>query len=115
VVAVGGRVTDAILRAFDLLELDGEDLRPLPLGQRKARLARRLARAPPGIEFNAHTDEDGATVFRHACAMGLEGIVSKRTRSLALSGVECAWIPPWWRPTSIIRPTRACWAMACGC
>jgi ATP-dependent DNA ligase len=39
-----GRVTDAILQAFDLLELDGEDLRPLPLGQRKPLLARLLAR-----------------------------------------------------------------------
>jgi ATP-dependent DNA ligase len=44
-----GRVTDAILQAFDLLELDGEDLRPLPLGKRKPRLARLLARARAGI------------------------------------------------------------------
>jgi bifunctional non-homologous end joining protein LigD len=73
-----GTVRAAILQAFDLLELDGEDLRPSMLGKRKVRLARLLARAPPGIELNEHTDEDGATVFRHACAMGLEGIVSKR-------------------------------------
>jgi ATP-dependent DNA ligase len=39
-----GHVTDAILQAFDLLELDGEDLRPLPLIQRKPRLARLLSR-----------------------------------------------------------------------
>jgi bifunctional non-homologous end joining protein LigD len=39
-----GRVADAILQTFDLLELDGEDLRPLPPGQRKKRLARLLAR-----------------------------------------------------------------------
>jgi hypothetical protein len=39
---------------------------------------RTLARAPAGIVFNEHTDEDGATVFRHACKLGLEGIVSKR-------------------------------------
>jgi ATP dependent DNA ligase domain len=74
-----GTVRAAILQAFDLLELNGEDLRPVMRGKRKARLARLVARAPPGIEFNAHnTDEDGATVFRHACGMGLEGIVSKR-------------------------------------
>jgi bifunctional non-homologous end joining protein LigD len=73
-----GRVTDAILQAFDLLELDGEDLRPLPLGQRKKRLARLLARVRAGIAINEHTDEDGAVVFLHACRMGLEGIVSKR-------------------------------------
>src|SRR5580704_5969621 len=53
-----GRVTDAILQAFDLLELDGEDLRPLPLNQRKDRLARLLARAPAGIAINEHTDEN---------------------------------------------------------
>jgi bifunctional non-homologous end joining protein LigD len=37
-----------------------------------------LAREPVGIVFNEHTDEDGATVFRHACKLGFEGIVSKR-------------------------------------
>ena len=42
------KATDAMLYAFDLLELDGEDLRPLPLRERKAKLARLLARAPPG-------------------------------------------------------------------
>jgi ATP dependent DNA ligase domain len=67
-----------MLYAFDLLELNGEDLRPLPLAVRKARLARLLARKPLGIVSNEHSDEDGALVFRHACKMGLEGIVSKR-------------------------------------
>jgi bifunctional non-homologous end joining protein LigD len=67
-----GRVTDAILQAFDLLELDGEDLRLLPLGKRKDRLARLLARVRAGIAINEHTDENGAVVFLHACKMGLE-------------------------------------------
>jgi bifunctional non-homologous end joining protein LigD len=48
----------AILQAFDLLELDGEDLRPLPLGKRKARLARLLTRVHVGAAINEHTDED---------------------------------------------------------
>jgi bifunctional non-homologous end joining protein LigD len=73
-----GRVSGAILQAFDLLELDGVDYRPLPLSQRKDRLARLLARAPAGIALNEHTDAMGELVFRQACAMGLEGIVSKR-------------------------------------
>jgi bifunctional non-homologous end joining protein LigD len=64
-----------MLYAFDLLEFNGAALRPLPLVERKAKL---LARAPAGIMFNEHTAEDGATVFRHACKMGLEGIASKR-------------------------------------
>jgi ATP-dependent DNA ligase len=54
-----GRAPDAILQAFDLLELDGEELRPLPLGQRKPRLARLLARVPAGIALNEHTDAKG--------------------------------------------------------
>jgi bifunctional non-homologous end joining protein LigD len=61
-----GRVTDAILQAFDLLELDGVDYRPLPLRQRKDRLARLLARVQVGIAINEHTDEDGAAILhRH--------------------------------------------------
>jgi len=87
-----GTVRAAILQAFDLLELDGEDLRPVMLGKRKARLARLLARAPPGIELNDHTDEDGATLFRHACAMGLEGIVSKRLSAPYRCGPSRDWL-----------------------
>jgi bifunctional non-homologous end joining protein LigD len=86
------KAADAILCAFDLLALNGEDLRALPLGERKAKLARLLARAPAGIAFNAHTDEDGATVFRHACKMGLEGIVSKRLTAPYRSGPSRDWI-----------------------
>ena len=76
------KAADAMLYAFDLLELNGEDLRVLPLGERKAKLAKLLARPPAGIVFNEHTDEDGAVVFQHACKMGLEGIVSKRLSQL---------------------------------
>ena len=67
-----------MLYAFDLLELDGEDLRGLPLGDRKKRLARLLGRRRLGIVLSEHTDDDGATIFLQACRMGLEGIVSKR-------------------------------------
>jgi hypothetical protein len=48
--------TDAILQAFDLLELDGEDLRSLPLAKRKDRLARLLARVPAGIATPTRTE-----------------------------------------------------------
>jgi bifunctional non-homologous end joining protein LigD len=84
--------TDAVLQAFDLLELNGEDLRPLPLERRKAKLARLLARTNVGIALNEHTDADGATVFRQACAMGLEGIVSKRLSEPYRSGPSRDWI-----------------------
>jgi bifunctional non-homologous end joining protein LigD len=87
------RATDAmLLYAFDLLELDGNDLRSQPLGERKAKLAKLLARAPVGIVFNEHTDEDGAVVFRHACKMGLEGIVSKRLAAPYCSGPSRDWL-----------------------
>jgi bifunctional non-homologous end joining protein LigD len=92
VVAVGGRVTDAILQAFDLLRLYGEDLRLLPLVQRKKRMARLLARVRAGIAINEHTDENGAVVFLHACRMGLEGIVSKRLTAPYRSGPSRDWI-----------------------
>jgi ATP-dependent DNA ligase len=86
------KAADAMLYAFDLLELNGKDLRPLPLGERKTKLARLLVRAPVGIAFNEHTDEDGAVVFRHACKMDLEGIVSKRLSAPYRSGPSRDWI-----------------------
>jgi bifunctional non-homologous end joining protein LigD len=71
------KAADAMLYAFNLLELNGKDLRALSLGERKAKLAKLLARAPAGIVYNEHTEEDGATVFRHACKLGFEGVVSR--------------------------------------
>jgi bifunctional non-homologous end joining protein LigD len=87
-----GRVTDAILQAFDLLELDGEDMRPLPLGKRKDRLARLPAREQAGIALNEHINANGELVFRQACVMGLEGIVSKRLSAPYRSGPSRDWI-----------------------
>ena len=56
------------LYAFDLIELDGDDLRRDPLAVRKATLASLLRRAAPGLRFNEHLDnEDGPLVFAHAC------------------------------------------------
>jgi bifunctional non-homologous end joining protein LigD len=83
---------DAILHAFDLLELNRKDLRLLPLGERKTKMARLLAGSTAGIVFNEHTDEDGAVVFRHACKLGLEGIVSKRLSAPYRSGPSRDWI-----------------------
>jgi bifunctional non-homologous end joining protein LigD len=63
-----------MLYGFDLLELDGEHLRGLPLADRKKRLARLLGRRRIGIVLSEHTDKDGALLFVHACRMGLEGM-----------------------------------------
>jgi bifunctional non-homologous end joining protein LigD len=55
-----GTVSEAMLYAFDLLELDGDDLRELPLGGRKNRLRRLVGKRRLGIVLSEHTDEDGA-------------------------------------------------------
>ena len=68
----------AFLYAFDLLELDGEDLRAAALEERKARLAKLLAGSKAGIVYSEHVELDGPAVFAAACRMGLEGIISKR-------------------------------------
>ena len=79
------------LYAFDLIELNGDDLRRDPLEVRKATLASILAKARPGIRFNEHIEGDGPTVFAHACKLGLEGIVSKRLGSRYVSGRTRDW------------------------
>ena len=81
------------LYAFDLVELNGDDLRRDPLAVRNATLASLLARAAPGLRFNEHFDEhNGPLVFAHACKLGLEGIVSKRRNSPYRSGRSPDWI-----------------------
>jgi bifunctional non-homologous end joining protein LigD len=87
-----GTVSEAMLYAFDLLELDGQDLRALPLVDRKKRLARLLSGRRLGIVLSDHTDEDGALIFVHACRMGLEGIVSKRLSAPYRSGRSRDWL-----------------------
>jgi bifunctional non-homologous end joining protein LigD len=66
------------LYAFDLIELNGDDLRLNPLEGRKATLEMILSKAGLGIRFNEHMQGEGETLFRHACKLGLEGIVSKQ-------------------------------------
>jgi len=80
------------LYAFDLIELNGDDLRRDPLEGRKATLEMILAKAGLGIRFNEHMKGDGETVFRHACKLGLEGIVSKRKDSHYRSGRSPDWL-----------------------
>src|SRR5499433_1150826 len=80
------------LYAFDLIELNGDDLRREPLDTRKATLASVLRRAAPGLRLNEHIEHDGPTVFAHACKMGLEGIVSKRKHSPYRSGRSPNWL-----------------------
>src|SRR6266536_1030999 len=86
------RANDRVfLYAFDLIELNGDDLRPDALEGRKATLEMILAKSGPGIRFNEHMEGDGETVFRHACKLGLEGLVSKRKDSPYRSGRSPDW------------------------
>ena len=91
----------AFLYAFDLIELNGSDLRREPFVVRKATLASLLGQemiagllgsATPGLRFNEHIEADGPTVLQHACKLGLEGIVSKRKDSYYVSGRSLYWI-----------------------
>jgi hypothetical protein len=63
---------------FDLLLLDGENMRELPLLDRKARLDAFVVGAPKSLRYNDHQIGQGAAFHRLACEHGLEGIVSKR-------------------------------------
>jgi bifunctional non-homologous end joining protein LigD len=80
------------LYAFDLLELNGKDFRREPFEVRKATLASLLRSSAPGVRLNEHLTHDGNVVFRHACKMGLEGIVSKRLGSIYRSGKCKDWL-----------------------
>jgi bifunctional non-homologous end joining protein LigD len=79
--------------AFDLIEVNGDDLRLDPLEARKDALATLLIRAAAGLRLNEHTEEqDGPLVFHHACKLRLEGIVSKHKESRYHSGRSRHWI-----------------------
>src|SRR3954468_24717626 len=83
----------AFLYAFDLLELDGTDMRPEPIEVRKATLASILRKARHGVRLNEHLEHpDGLAVFQHACRMGREGTVSKRLGSRYRSGRSPDWL-----------------------
>ena len=82
----------AVLCAFDLIEIDGKDLRWARLEDRKDTLATLLRDAGDGIAFNKHFDGDGEIIFRHACSLGCEGIVSKRLGSAYRSGRVNHWL-----------------------
>lgn len=79
---------------FDLLWLDGMDLRGEPLTQRKAGLQALLANVPAGgpLLYSDHQAGEGPAVFRKACEMGLEGIVSKRADAHYRSGRSRSWL-----------------------
>ena len=78
------------------MEADGQDVRPEPLEERRKRLAKLLSRSNKalrdGIQLSEAITGDGAASFRHACGLGLEGIVSKRIGSRYVSGRTRVWL-----------------------
>jgi ATP-dependent DNA ligase len=89
-----GKHNDEVqLCAFDVLAMDGDDLRRLPLSMRKANLERLLARRPEGIFLNPFEQgEIGPDLFRKACEFGLEGLVSKHRDRPYQAGRSKHWI-----------------------
>ena len=82
----------AVACAFDLLMLDGDDLRRKPLVERKAALRKLLKKTLGGIQYIEHTKGDGSKMFDAVCKLGLEGMVSKRLSSPYRSGPSRNWI-----------------------
>ncbi|MBB2206592.1 DNA ligase D [Gluconacetobacter takamatsuzukensis] len=87
-----GRTDRFLFYAFDLLYLDGKDLRASPLRDRKAALRRILPETPGILRLSADFADDGARVLDHACRLGLEGIVSKQADSPYRSGRGKIWV-----------------------
>ena len=86
------RNENAVLIAFDLIEHKGNDMRNVPLLHRKKKLRKVLGKTITGIHYNEHLTDDGETVFRNICDMGLEGLVSKRIDAPYRSGLSKAWL-----------------------
>jgi bifunctional non-homologous end joining protein LigD len=87
-----GKTDELIFFVFDALFAGGEDLRPLPLTERKARLKAAVAGAPANLRFVEHFAAAGDAVLLSACRMDLEGIVSKRLDAPYVSGKGESWV-----------------------
>lgn len=85
-----GRSKKIVLAAFDLLYLNGHDLRNIPLFERKALLKRTIAGTD--VQFSESFEIDGPEMFAHACRIGLEGVVSKVRDSRYVSGRSREWV-----------------------
>lgn len=77
---------------FDLLFENGEDIRALPLIERKKRLQKLLPRKHPHIHLSEHFTEAGKDVLEHSCSIGLEGIISKQKNAPYRAGRHGGWL-----------------------
>jgi len=90
----GGNRKNIVAYVFDLLNLDGEDLTPLPLTERKSRLKALLNKSKPGaaLRYSDHFAVEGSKMHEQACAKGLEGIISKRGDAPYAGGRQKTWL-----------------------
>jgi bifunctional non-homologous end joining protein LigD len=86
-----GNAAALVFFLFDLLHLDGEDLRPRPLIERKERLRTLLVDAEPSLHYSDHVVGQGPAFYDKACAMHVEGIVSKRNDAPYTPGNRGLW------------------------
>ncbi|WP_191217876.1 DNA ligase D [Agrobacterium salinitolerans] len=87
-----GRSDRFLFYAFDLLYLDGSDLRAAALSERKALLEKLLPAGDPHLRYSQHFEESGALVLDHACRLSLEGVISKVRNSKYVSGRKGDWV-----------------------
>jgi bifunctional non-homologous end joining protein LigD len=90
--ALSGDGDGIVFFAFDLLEQDGEDLTKLPLIDRKSKLKALLKGAKGAVRYADHVAGHGDRVFDKACAMGAEGIISKRADAPYRGGRTGGWL-----------------------
>lgn len=81
-----------VFYAFDLLFLDGFDLRAAALSERKGALKRLMEAADARLKYSEHFDESGHLVLKHACRLSLEGIISKVANAPYRSGRGRDWV-----------------------
>lgn len=100
--ALGGRggkrfAAEASLYTFDLLYLDGQDLRILELEERRQMLEQLIGRTPHGsIRFSEEIEAEGDRLLRKACELGLEGVIAKRRDAPYRSGRSGDWLKIKW-------------------
>jgi len=90
----GGNRKSIVAYVFDLLYLDGKDLTPLPLTERKSQLKALINKSKPGsaLRYSDHFAVQGSKMHEEACAKGLEGIISKRGDAPYAGGRQKTWL-----------------------
>lgn len=88
-----GRSAKLVYFVFDLLRLDGEDLRPRPLRERKQALRALLAGLDHAhVRLGEHLEGQGSLIYQHACRLGMEGVIAKRADAPYTAGRSRSWL-----------------------